>query len=244
MASNDQKTVLPSRQLTNTTTITTNILPISRGEQLSSARVDATIIVSDVGNENAQIVLTQLPKAPSSSSKAVKQNSKTLSPSSTSGAMTGDEFLLCSPLIIIFCMKFFWNIYEKIPMLTPKGSCCYHFCYITFFCFQMQTTQVLYIYIEREQREYKKGRLFAQNCTIYMEKSKVWKRILYKNLPFLVAIVKWRHKNFSLWWQFIITTMLQGIIVIKNILQKSIKKVLKKSQKYTKSLLCDHHWKE
>lgn len=119
MASNDQKTVLPSRQLTNTTTtITTNILASPRGEQLSSARVEATIIVSDKGNENAQIVLTQLPKAPS---KSVKQISKTVSTSSvsqstsTSGAMTGDKFLLCSP---IFVLKYAQE--HSCAMLTSK----------------------------------------------------------------------------------------------------------------------------
>lgn len=93
MASNDQKTVLPSRQLTNNTT---NVLPTSRSGE-SSARVEATIIVSDVGNDNAQIVVTQLPKVPTTSTKSAQQVSKTVSPpsvsqstSSTSGAMTGD----------------------------------------------------------------------------------------------------------------------------------------------------------
>lgn len=96
MASNDQKTVLPS--LRPLTTATTTALPSSRGGGQLSDRVEATIIVSDVGNDNAQIVVTQLPKATSNKSKTVQQVSKTVSPhsvsqSTTSGAMTGEFFV-------------------------------------------------------------------------------------------------------------------------------------------------------
>jgi hypothetical protein len=92
VASNDQKTVLPSlRPLATATTA----LPSSRGGGQLSERVEATIIVSDVGNDNAQIVVTQLPKASTNKSKTVQQVSKTVSPqsvsqSTTSGAMTGE----------------------------------------------------------------------------------------------------------------------------------------------------------
>lgn len=92
MASNDQKTVLPSLRPLTTSTTTTS----SRGGGQVSERVEATIIVSDVGNDNAQIVVTQLPKASTNKSKTVQQVSKTVSPQSvsqsTSGAMTGEFF--------------------------------------------------------------------------------------------------------------------------------------------------------
>lgn len=94
MASNEnQKTVLPS--LRPLTTATTTALTSTRGSGPLAERVEATIIVSDVGNDNAQIVVTQLPKASTNKSKTVQQVSKTVSPqsvsqSTTSGAMTGE----------------------------------------------------------------------------------------------------------------------------------------------------------
>jgi hypothetical protein len=90
VASHDQKsTVLPSRPLSLSSS------RLGGGEPLTEARVEATIIVSDAGNnDNAQIVVTQLPKS-SNASKAVQQITKTVSPpnvsQSTSGAMTGDK---------------------------------------------------------------------------------------------------------------------------------------------------------
>jgi hypothetical protein len=83
VASNDQKTVLPRPH-------------IQRGQ--SKAEAAATIIVNDAGNananDNAQIIVTHLPKASSSTSKTVQQIAKSLSSASnvtqsTSGAMTG-----------------------------------------------------------------------------------------------------------------------------------------------------------
>ncbi|KAG5666312.1 hypothetical protein PVAND_017811 [Polypedilum vanderplanki] len=96
VASNDQK-ALPRPQTSNSSST------ILRG-QSTKVEVEATIIVSnDVANanDNAQIIVTNLPKTStttSSTSKTVQQIAKTLTTtsstnvsqsSSTSGAMTG-----------------------------------------------------------------------------------------------------------------------------------------------------------
>lgn len=121
VASNDQKTVLPSlRPLTTAS-------PRDRGSGQLPERVEATIIVSgDVANENAQIVVTQLPKASSTNkSKTLQQVSKTVSPQSvsqsTSGAMTGEfSFYLPTGNEMENWGIFLKNIFERKFLRTDK----------------------------------------------------------------------------------------------------------------------------
>jgi hypothetical protein len=81
VASNAPKTALPQQR--------------SRGQ---SRHVETTIIVGDGGNENAQIILTSLPKTTASST-SIQRIVKTVSPpstsvsQSTSGVMTGAKLL-------------------------------------------------------------------------------------------------------------------------------------------------------
>lgn len=102
VASNDQKSALPLQR--------------SRGQ---SRAVEKTILVSDVANESAQIVLSNRPKT-STSTSASQHIVKTITPpstsvsQSTSGVMTGVKFF---SLICFYC-----SIEIRLPFVSQH--CC------------------------------------------------------------------------------------------------------------------------